>query len=401
MLQPYVLPISYAFMTFPLAALLFTLPFMVVQYRRHGYIHKFRAFMLYLLLLYLMNAVYLVLLPFPASRDNLPMSGSPVQLVPFRFVTDIARETAVIPGEWTSYLLLFGERAFLQVIFNIALLMPLGMALRYYFRARWKWVLALSFGFSLFIEITQLTGIYGFYAHPYRLFDVDDLMTNTLGGMLGYLLAEWLSGLLPKVEKLDQDLDRSAKRVTYTRRSLALLFDALACGFLWLALHRFGVPASYWAATGLYFILLPRICKGQTPGKWIVRIRVADENGNPPSLLRLGYRYGLLYWALAGLIPALAGPLLRHISSPQATLVLRVAILAVYVRFSFHLIRALLGRKPLFYEKLSRTLHIISWPQDKLADRPDPAENEQEQDKPAEPAEAEDTVAVAEPEQKQ
>lgn len=61
MFHSYLFPISYAFMTFPVAALFFTLPFLIVQYRKHGYINKVRAIMLYLLLLYLMNAYFLVL----------------------------------------------------------------------------------------------------------------------------------------------------------------------------------------------------------------------------------------------------------------------------------------------------------------------------------------------------
>ena len=42
---------------------------LIVQYRKYGYFNKFRGFLLYLFLLYMMNAVYLVLLPF-ASRHN-------------------------------------------------------------------------------------------------------------------------------------------------------------------------------------------------------------------------------------------------------------------------------------------------------------------------------------------
>lgn len=56
MLQSYLFPIKYAFLAFPFAAFLFTLPFLIVQYRKHGYINKFRGVIKYLFLLYLMNA---------------------------------------------------------------------------------------------------------------------------------------------------------------------------------------------------------------------------------------------------------------------------------------------------------------------------------------------------------
>ena len=63
------------------------------------------------------------------------------------------------------------------------LLVPLGMYLRYYFRRTWWQTLAIGVLVTLSFETTQLTGLWGLYEHPYRLFDVDDLMMNTLGAM--------------------------------------------------------------------------------------------------------------------------------------------------------------------------------------------------------------------------
>ena len=48
---------------------------------------------------------------------------------------------------------------------------------------------ALGFAVSLLIEVTQLTGVWGVYPCAYRLFDVDDLLTNTLGAFLGALVS--------------------------------------------------------------------------------------------------------------------------------------------------------------------------------------------------------------------
>ena len=38
---------------------------------------------------------------------------------------------------------------------------------------------------SLFFEFTQYSGLYGYYAHAYRTFDVDDLILNTFGAAIG------------------------------------------------------------------------------------------------------------------------------------------------------------------------------------------------------------------------
>lgn len=50
-------------------------------------------------------------------------------------------------------------------------------------------VMRLGFGLSLTVELTQLTGIWGLYPCAFRKFDVDDLLLNTLGVMLGFLAA--------------------------------------------------------------------------------------------------------------------------------------------------------------------------------------------------------------------
>ncbi len=283
MFESYLFPIAYAFMAFPVAALAFTLPFLVVQYRRHGYINKVRAFVLYLFLLYLMNAVFLVMLPFPATRHNVPMGGGTMQLVPFNFIQDILKETAVVKGVPSTYLHLLKERAVLQVLFNVLLTIPFGMLVRYYFRFGPLRCLLLSFLLSIFFEVTQLTGIYGIFDHPYRVFDVDDLMTNTLGGMVGFMAAEWLSGLLPRIEHLDKGVDLSAKRVSYTRRGLAWMFDIVICVLLMTICYKLGVPAAYFVSTGIYFILLPYFTGGVTFGKWLVRIRLTGAATAPTA----------------------------------------------------------------------------------------------------------------------
>lgn len=42
---------------------------------------------------------------------------------------------------------------------------------------------------SLCIEVAQLTGLFGIYSYAYRTFDTCDLITNTTGALLGWILA--------------------------------------------------------------------------------------------------------------------------------------------------------------------------------------------------------------------
>ena len=70
-----------------------------------------------------------------------------------------------------------------QVLLNIILFLPLGFMLPLVFRPlkkpAWGKVLIACFGVSLLVELMQLF-------HKWRAFDVNDLMTNVLGGLIGY-----------------------------------------------------------------------------------------------------------------------------------------------------------------------------------------------------------------------
>ncbi|MEK0316289.1 VanZ family protein [Cohnella sp. 56] len=363
MIAFYLFPISYAFLSFPVAAAVFTVPFLIVQYRRHGYIHKLRALILYLLLLYLLNAVYLILLPLPDSLHNAPPAAdSYFQWTPFHFLADIARETRVSFDRPSTYPLLFGERAVLQVAFNVLLTIPFGLFLRYYFRARWVRCLLLSFGLSLLFETTQVTGIFGIYDYPYRLFDVDDLMTNTLGGMIGYLAAEWLANRLPRIDRLDEGVDLSAKRVSYTRRLLAAAIDWCILLPVCAVLAVMHVPLLYAYASVVivYFVAVPYATNGRTAGKWVVRIRIrgrGDKERVP--LAALAARYGLLYLIAGG--ANLTYPIVAVRDFPPLALIpYAVGLFALNLWLAIHLIRCLFNRRRVpFHDKWSGTRQIV------------------------------------------
>jgi glycopeptide antibiotics resistance protein len=353
LLESYLFPISYAFLAFPIAAALFTLPFLIVQYRRHGYINKYRGLLLYLFLLYLMNALFLVLLPMPSTVHNEPPEASSyVQWIPFHFIGDIVRETSVKLENPATYLHLLTERAFLQVVFNVVLTVPFGLFLRYYFRARFVTCVVASFGLSLLFEITQVTGIFGIFDYPYRLFDVDDLMTNTLGGMVGFVFAIWLSSHLPRMDKLDEGVDLATKRVSYTRRAVAFFLDwcllVPVIGFLvWI-----DCPFPYVVAVIGYFIVVPFVTNGRTLGKWTVRIRLKGQ-GERIALRELMIRYGLLY--------VVAGGMQAHGWHSLLLKLFMMVIVLYYIAFAVNLLRCVVKRslRP-FYERKSCTGHVIS-----------------------------------------
>ena len=88
---------------------------------------------------------------------------------------------------------------------NIVFFVPLGIFMKAYFHKHWKFALLSGFLLSMLIEVTQLTGVFGLYPCSYRLFDVNDLITNTFGCLLGFILT-WLIGYkVPSVKLSDEN----------------------------------------------------------------------------------------------------------------------------------------------------------------------------------------------------
>ena len=93
-------------------------------------------------------------------------------------------------GEVTSPIQLFW--IFLQNALNVLLLFPLIFQLLYLIPSlrKTKRVILLSFLLSLSIEFTQL--VLDFFFDFNRVFEIDDLWTNTLGGYLAWVLYKLL-----------------------------------------------------------------------------------------------------------------------------------------------------------------------------------------------------------------
>lgn len=80
-------------------------------------------------------------------------------------------------------------------------LYPLGFLARAVFKRGLFTSTLIAFSVSFAIELTQLTGLWGYYPCAYRIFDVDDLITNTLGGLIGATIALVWIALRPRDEK--------------------------------------------------------------------------------------------------------------------------------------------------------------------------------------------------------
>ena len=113
--------------------------------------------------------------PVPKARPN---------LVPLHFAEAWA-------WAWQSSDTLAGfmrEPSILSMAMNLVLCSLIGVLLCWH-QIRLRAAIVLGAALSLTIELTQLTGIWGLYPCAFRKFDIDDLLVNTLGVVLGYMAA--------------------------------------------------------------------------------------------------------------------------------------------------------------------------------------------------------------------
>ncbi len=311
-MSQYIEPIKTAVLFFPFVALLFTMPYMLVQYRKYGAILLMRTAVIYSFILYLMCAYFLTILPLPDWDFVAGLTSPTIQLIPLREVVDLFRHSAVEWSNPATYYRLFTGHDFFQIVANVAMTIPFGIYLRYYFGCGFKKTVMLTLGLSLVFELTQLSGLFGLYPRPYRLADVDDLMTNTLGGMVGYWAAPLVIKLLPSKERMDEVAYRRGTHVSVTRRAFAAMLDGcvllvLMAVLLWLAPGL--MPSTndiggvllwffecYTAGIALYFMLGEWLLKGRTVGKRLLHLRLTDiRDGGRPKLWQCVVRYTVLY----------------------------------------------------------------------------------------------------------
>ena len=317
LLGGYIRPIEYAFLAFPLIAAIFTMPFLIRNYRKYGAIPLIRALVVYSFILYMMCAFFLTQLPLPSFEEVRSMADVHPNLLPFTDLKNSLRDAGFSLNanfEWTNWALwkkYLKSGGFFQIAANVVMQIPLGIYLRYYFRASWKKTLCIGFLVSLFYETTQLTGLFFIYPKAYRLFSTDDLITNTLGAMVGFWITPIVCFLLPNRDKIEEISYRKGERVTLLRRIFAAVLDWMFFGtaealLIWLFAANENIQTNVAAIVELllpfvYFVLVPWLTQGYTTGKAILRLRLTSTskpNGRGKSRLHLWQvllRYIMIY----------------------------------------------------------------------------------------------------------
>lgn len=269
----YLIPIKSAFLAFPFIAFIFTIPFIIHEYHKYGSIHFFRVLIIYSFILYLITIYFLVILPLPTFAEAKLNTGPYINIIPFNFIRDFIKETPLVLSEPSTYLKSLMSPSFYVVIFNIFMTIPFGMYLRYYYKCRFKTTVFYTFLLSLFFELTQVTGLYFIYPNPYRLCDIDDLILNTTGGMLGYAIIGLFLKYLPTRDDIDKEALKLGEKVSGLRRLTVYLFDAFLYLILSLLILLF-TKQSFLISALIYYIIIPIIFKNQTIGMRFLNVKM-------------------------------------------------------------------------------------------------------------------------------
>ena len=179
--------------------------------------------------------------------------------------------------------------------FNVLMLIPFGVYLRYYFKCSFKKTALLTALLSLFFELTQLSGLYFIYPGSYRLCDIDDIIQNTTGGCIGYALGWFAVKLLPSRDVIDEKSLEAGARVSGIRICLSLIIDTFIVSIPY-SISKTTLPFPMFIA--IYFAIIP-LYNGKTLGSALLRFGIVfEKNKWVGTILR-----GLLLTVYFYLIP--------------------------------------------------------------------------------------------------
>ena len=347
-MSSYIEIIKIALITFPFLAILISFPFMLINYHKYGSISIMKVLIIYSLTLYLLCAYFLVILPLPKKSEVAMLTTPKVQLIPFAFIKDFIKESPFKINDFHTYIMALKHSTFYVPIYNIFLTVPFGMYLRYYFKCTKRKTILLTFLLSLFFELTQLSGLYFIYPRGYRLFDVDDLILNTFGGLLGYFLVKPFMKILPSRKDIDNNALKKGEKLSNTRKVTSFCLDLFIITVFSLIIYFiFNKSIIVYIFIMIYYFILPLFIKGSTLSQKYLNINVVDEN-NDINLWRCLLRrilFALFYIISFFIILKL------NISSTLKG----IFYIINFTYFCISAIKYIFTKKVLLFEKISKT----------------------------------------------
>ncbi|MCH5461541.1 teicoplanin resistance protein VanZ [Lactobacillus sp. LC28-10] len=366
----YLFDIRMAMLAFPLIALLITFPVLLWHYHRFGAISRWSIVMLYSFVFYLLCAYFLIILPLPSMASVAKLTTPRYNLQPLLFIREFIDQNPFQLTNPQTWLAAVKNPTVVQPLFNIVLTIPFGFYLRGYFRKSWWQTIIISFCLSLFFELTQLSGDYGIYPRSYRLFDVDDLLLNTTGGIIGYWLTGIVLPLLPTSDRIKERLQVQARQVSFFRHATSFVVDwglfTVLSTVVNALLGNVKQFSQIVALISLMIVaLVPQFIWRKTFGMRLVHLKVANMAGQQVTNGQICRRW-LMGYSLF-LVPIVIGGILAFI--PQSSqlymfggigMVLILGLIGIILGLDM-MIDIFRPQHALLFERWSRTVLISDY----------------------------------------
>ena len=208
----------------PLLTLIPITPYVLFRYRRDKALTYAGCAFGYLLLCSILASFSMTMLPFPDIETVSALTGPAVQLLPFHYIYPLFSQAGRVITDWGIVLPTLRSHVFISALLNIVMLMPTGFLIRALSRCSAKRVMFIGLCISLAFELIQLSGLFFIYPRPYRLFDVDDLICNTLGAWIGGCIEPFFERFFP-LRLQSTYRTRLGGEVSFARRLFADLID--------------------------------------------------------------------------------------------------------------------------------------------------------------------------------
>ena len=286
----------------PILALLIILPHTIINYSRQKKINVRWETYIYIFVLYLICAYFMTMLPLPSEGyfDVIPPLSEQVQLIPFNcfFETNLLRSPV----------------AAAVIILNLFLTVPLGVFMRFLFGFKFVKTTLSGFIFSLLCEITQITGLFFIYPAPYRVFDVDDLIINTLGAIVGYFITPLILRIIPKLDDGSKQVTQGSE-ASFFQRCAATLSDIVIISVISVTLIACISPAREMLSNndslfripiflGIFLLigaLYSFILSENMLGYKLTGLKLLQKGGKRVSRLRAALRSVVIYSLVVGI----------------------------------------------------------------------------------------------------
>ena len=312
----WVLEFELAILFFVALVPILVIPFLATIFRDYGRMPLWPTLLAALTGLYACALIAFTFFPLPEVGPGFCDGRALVeywQTVPFDSIGPALQKVAADP------FVAIRSSVVLQVVFNVVFFVPLGLILAYRLRKPLWFAAVCGFGLSFAIEALQGTAILGHYPCPYRNADVDDLLLNTSGAIVGWLLGAGISRWAPYRDP-EPIIDRDPPGVA--RRGLSVVADVLAFVGLTVVVqiivglivigplgtdrdvgHTLLAVVPFAVALTLFIVVPLARSDRATPGQRAVLVRPIGQDGQSPSiplaLLRNLIRYTwlvFLHW---------------------------------------------------------------------------------------------------------